>query len=126
MQTNVTWNSNNFLYVPDRFRTKYDYECSQSTRSPPPSLVRNFKVISYSVNSSKITLNLSWSPPLVPNGDLAPYDICIGAQPLQPNEEVQPHTGHFCSSIVNDSTHESVTLLFIKPVDHECLYIQVS
>ena len=126
MQTNVTWNSNNVLYVPNRFQTNYDYECSQSTRSPPPSLVRNFTVISYSFKFSEITLNLSWSPPLVPNGELAPYNICIGIQPLRPDEEVQPNTGHFCNTTVDDSMHMSVILLFIKPIDHECLYVQVS
>ena len=100
MQTNVTWNTGNLVYVPLRPRNRsYDYQCTESTLSPAPSLVRDLSVISYNVDSSDITLSLRWSPPSTPNGILTPYNICIGAEPLEPDEEVHPNRGYVCGTL---------------------------
>ena len=62
-------------------------------------MVENFTVNSYKVNGSRITLNLDWSPPSSPNGVLAPYNICIGHEPLL-LDEVDPGNseGHTCTT----------------------------
>ena len=62
-------------------------------------MVENFTVNSYKVNGSRITLDLDWSPPSSPNGVLAPYNICIGHEPLL-LDEVDPGNseGHTCTT----------------------------
>lgn len=125
IQTNVTWNLTNLPFIPQRFLNSHDYDCSVSSLSPSPGLVRNFTINSFTALSSEITLNLSWISPSSPNGQLAPYNICIGAEPLEPQEEVQPNRGHFCDT-ADGNTHELLTFLFIKRPGHECLYVQVS
>ena len=118
IQTNVTWNTGNLIYVPPSPKNKnYDYLCTESTLSPAPSLVRDLSVISYNVDSSDITLSLRWSPPSTPNGILTPYNICIGAEPLESDEEVQPHMGHFCGTL-------DVSLCDVNSVFYPCTHIQ--
>ena len=93
----MDWNehSENLPYIPNR----YPYTCTKSVVSPSPSVVDNLNVISYNVNDRQITLDLQWTPPSTPNGILDAYNICIGAEPLEPGEDVQPHTSHFCGSL---------------------------
>ena len=124
----MTWNTEDLSYVPSRFQTSYDYECSESTQSPSPTPVRNVTVTSFStVGSSEITINLVWMPPAYPNGELAPYNVCVGASPLEPGEEIQSNAGHFCTFVDEDSaTSATITLFYIKQPGHECLYVQVS
>ena len=124
----MTWNADNLPYVPARFQTSYDYECSESTQSPFPTPVRNVSVTSFStVGASEITLNLVWMPPSYPNGELTQYNVCVGASPLEADEETMANTGHFCGVIGDDSDDTSaiITLFFIKQPRHECLYVQV-
>ena len=97
MQTYVNWNSSIF-YTPPR----YGYNCTVSTVSPRPYPVENFMVTSCSVNDSTINLLLTWSPPSVINGALDSYDVCVGNEPLEPNEEIF-NTSHDCL-LVNYST----------------------
>ena len=129
----MVWNSSNLPYIPPRFQTLgYDYECSLSTLSLPPSTVRNLKVISflYTTGSVTITLNLRWLPPSFPNGLLAPYNVCIGAMPLEPDEAVQQQRNSlimepFCGTIEGNS-NGTIRLFFIKEEDLEYFNVQVS
>ena len=89
---------NNLLFQPDLNRQNY-YTCRKSVISPAPSVVNNFTVISYELQHDlEVALDLSWYPPSASNGNLAPYNICVGEYPLRPDEEVQPHAGHFCEN----------------------------
>ena len=99
-QTFVDWNSDGLIYTPP----PNIYKCEESVVSPAPSPVNNFKVISYHLNEVPfITLSMTWSPPSTPNGELAPYNVCIGSEPLGPEEDVQPNTGHICGNLINVS-----------------------
>lgn len=103
----MTWNTSAVPYIPP----SYSYTCTESALSPAPSLVENFTVNSYSINGSEITLDLAWSPPSMPNGELAPYNICIGEQLLAPTEELIGNSrGHniMCTS----SRQESVSYIW--------------
>ena len=91
----MTWNLTTNPYVPPR----HAYTCSQSALSPPPSLVENFTVNSYTINGSQITLDLDWSPPTMPNGQLGPYNVCIGGVPLGDMESPDTGGGHTCTSL---------------------------
>lgn len=88
---------NNLIFTP----VTHTYVCTQSVVSPAPSSVNNVTVISYKVDNlqNEITLNLSWSLPLTFNGQQQPYNICIGDEPLEPNEDVQPNAGHLCGNL---------------------------
>ena len=130
----MTWNSTNLPYVPPRLTPlSYDYECSLSTLSPPPSPVTNLELISYAIRQFDITLTLSWSPPSVPNGLLAPYNVCIGTVPLEPTQEPRISTNlvastHYCGTITGDgnSNQSTVKLDFLDRGDPDDLFIQVS
>ena len=126
----MTWNTSNIPYVPPRLTSfGFDYECSLSTLSPPPSPVTNLELESYNIRRYDITLMLRWSPPSFPNGILAPYDVCVGNTPLGPTQE--PELGndfasmHYCGTIDEDSSG-TVKLLYLDRGDSEDLYIQVS
>ena len=92
----MDWNENseNLPYVP----LPPTFHCNKSVISPSPSTVDNFTVLSHNVSDLLITLDLLWTPPSTPNGILDAYNVCIGAKPLKPAEEV-PHMGHFCGSL---------------------------
>ena len=131
----MTWNSTNLPYVPPRLTPFHnDYECSLSTLSPPPSPVTNLELISHVIRQFDITLTLSWSPPTVPNGLLAPYNVCIGTEPLEPTQEPKISTNivtdntHYCGIITGDgnSNQGTVKLNFLDRGDPDDLFIQVS
>lgn len=130
----MTWNSTNLPYVPPRLtRFDYDYECSLSTLSPPPSPVTNLELISHTIRRFDITLTLSWSPPTIPNGLLAPYNVCIGIVPLEPTQEPEILTTlvasrHYCGTITGDgnSNQGTVKLDFLDRGDPDDLFIHVS
>ena len=84
LQSYVIWNTTSIPYTPPSF----SFTCTESTLSPAPSLVENFTINSYSIHGTQITLDMDWSPPSVPNGELAPYNICISGEPLGPDEEL--------------------------------------
>ena len=96
LQTYVIWNTNTVPYTPP----SYSFTCTESAISPAPSPVLSFAVNDYSINDNQITLELDWLPPSMPNGELAPYNICIGGEPLAPSEN-QPGSGagYTCASI---------------------------
>ena len=95
-QTYVEWNSDSLIYT----RESTLYKCEESVVSPAPSPVNNFTVISYNLDRVPfITLNMRWSPPSTPNGVLTSYNVCIGSEPLNPEEDVQPNTGHICGNL---------------------------
>ena len=89
------WNTENLPFEPD---LNHEYICTKSVLSPAPSVVNNFTVVSY-IHQTEVTLDLAWYPPSVPNGELAPYNICMGEDPLKSNEEVRQNTGHFCEEL---------------------------
>ena len=63
-------------------------------------MVENFTVDAYEVNGSQITLNLDWTPPAIPNGVLAPYNVCIGREPLGVDEtDPGSDEGHTCTTL---------------------------
>jgi hypothetical protein len=96
LQTCVNWNTSTVPYTPPR----YCFTCTESAVSPAPSPVRNFTVTSYSIDGNQITLDMDWTPPSMPNGELAPYNICIGGQPLAPSDNrMGTGEGYACSSI---------------------------
>ena len=126
----MTWNDSNIPYVPPRLTSfGFDYECSLSTLSPPPSPVTNLELESYNIRQFDITLMLRWSPPSFPNGLLAPYDVCVGKMPLGLTQE--PELGnnlasmHYCGTIDEDS-NGTVKLTYLDRGDSEDVYIQVS
>lgn len=91
----MTWNTTTVPYMPP----SYSYTCTESSLSPAPGLVENFTVNDYFINGSQISLDLDWSPPIMPNGELTPYNICIGGEPLDATEElVGTSGGHTCTS----------------------------
>lgn len=91
----MTWNTTTVPYSPP----SYSHTCIESALSPAPGLVESFTVNDYSITGSQITLDLDWSPPNMPNGVLAPYNICIGGEPLGATEElVGSSRGHTCTS----------------------------
>ena len=91
----VIWNTTIVPYLPPN----YSFTCTESASSPAPSPVQNFTVNSYSIDDSQITLYMDWSPPSMPNGELAPYNICIGGEPLTPTENLMgSDDGHTCTS----------------------------
>ena len=95
-QTYVDWNRDNLIFTP----RSHIYKCEQSVVSPAPTPVNNFKVTSYNLDKEPfITLNMNWTPPLTPNGMLTPYNVCIGSEPLDSEEVVQPNTGHICGNL---------------------------
>ena len=96
-QTFVEWNHENALYLPERFL----YKCRKEVVSPPPNPVENFTIVSYQIvdNRRSIHLTMEWSPPSEPNGELAAYNVCIGSEPLDPQEEVQQHSLHICGDL---------------------------
>ena len=99
----VMWNTTTVPYTPP----SYSYTCTESALSPAPSLVQNFTMNLYFINGNQITLDLDWSPPSMPNGELAPYNICIGGEPLNATEDPMGSSGgHTCTSI---SHRESVS-----------------
>ena len=99
------WNSNNIPYVPP----SYSYTCAESALSPAPSLVENFTVNSYIVNGSRIILDLDWLPPSMLNGELGPYNICIGGEQLRPAERlVDSSRGHTCTSQRESVSHRKL------------------
>ena len=106
----MTWNASNIPYVPPRLTSLgFDYECSLSTLSPPPSPVTNLELESYNIRQFDITLMLRWSPPSFPNGILAAYNVCAGNTPLRPTQE--PGLGNdllasmrYCGTIDEDSS----------------------
>ena len=79
----VVWNSNSIPYVPP----SHIYTCIESTHPPAPSLVENVTVTSCSVNDSTIALHIEWSPPTVVNEELDSYDVWIGTDILEPDED---------------------------------------
>lgn len=93
LQTYVIWNSN-IPYVPPR----HTYNCIVSTVPPHPYPVENFTVTACSINDSTISLLLEWSPTSIVNGELDSYDVCVGSEPLEPDEEISSNTTHDCSS----------------------------
>ena len=98
MQSYVTWNDTSTPYVPPR----HSYTCTESAISPAPSLVNNFTVTSYSINGSEITLDLHWLPPTMPNGELSPYEVCIGGEPLR--DDTDPDRNSYtCTLLPNVS-----------------------
>ena len=126
----MTWNASNIPYVPPRLTSLgFDYECSLSTLSPPPSPVTNLELESYNIRQFNITLMLRWSPPSFPNGILAAYNVCAGNTPLRPIQE--PELGNdlasmrYCGTIDKDSSG-TVKLLYLDRRDSEDLYIQVN
>jgi hypothetical protein len=127
----VTWNASNIPYVPPRLTMSgYDYECSLSTLSPPPSLVTNLTLDSYNIRQFDITLILSWSPPSFPNGVLGPYDVCVGIMPLEPTQEPEPQ-GNFITNMrdcdtIDGESNGTVKLSYLDRGDFEDLFIQVS
>lgn len=90
------WNDENLPFRPD---LNHEYTCTESVLSPAPSAVNNFTVVSYNIHQNEVTLDLAWYPPSITNGDLAPYKICVGEDPLRPNEEVRQNTRHFCEEL---------------------------
>ena len=95
LQTYVIWNTSTVPYIPP----SYSFACTESALSPAPSLVQDFTVNSYSTNGNQITLDMDWSPPSVPNGELVSYEICIGGEPLAPTEDpTGTDGGHTCTS----------------------------
>ena len=92
----MIWNTSTVPYTPP----SYSFTCIESAVSPAPSPVLNFTVASYSINDNQITLDLDWLPPSMPNGELAPYNICIGGEPLAPSkDQSRIRGGHTCASI---------------------------
>lgn len=100
----MIWNISNVPYTPPR----YSFTCTESAVSPAPSPVRNFTVTSYSIDDNQITLDMDWTPPSMPNGELAPYNICIGGEPLAPSEEAGG--GHTCASIPHQESVSYIQL----------------
>lgn len=108
----------------------YDYECTLSTLSPPPSPVTNLELISHIIRQFDITLTLTWSPPKFPNGILAAYNVCVGVSSLKPTQEPQTDNSiitsmHYCDSIEGYS-NGTVKLAYLDRGDPNDLYIQVS
>ena len=127
----MTWNDSNIPYVPPRLTSPgFDYECSLSTLSPPPSPVTNLELESYNIRQFDITLMLKWSPPSFPNGILAPYDVCVGNMPLRPTQDLEIGNDVFASmrycGTINEDSNGTVKLTYIDRGDSEDLYIQVS
>ena len=83
MQALIVWNSSSIPYVPPA----HVYTCELSAVSPAPGFVENFTTTSFFTNGPEITLYLEWSPPMIINGQLASYEVCIGSTPLEPEEE---------------------------------------
>ena len=81
-------------YIPPR----HTYNCIESAVPPRPYPIENFIVTPCSINDSTISLALEWSPPPIINGELDSYDVCIGSEPLEPDEEILSNTSHDCSS----------------------------
>ena len=127
----MTWNNSNIPYVPPRLTASgYDYECSLSTLSPPPGQVTNLEITSYAIRQFDISLTLSWSPPSVCNGLLAPYNICVGITPLGPAEGPQTDSNplastHYCGTI-GGRANGTVKLAYLDRCDPGDLYVQVS
>ena len=90
MQMYVIWNSD-LAYIPPR----YSYNCTESAMAPRPYPIEYLMVTSCSENASTINLSLEWSPPSIVNGRLDSYDVCIGNEPLEPDEEAS-NTTHNC------------------------------
>ena len=84
LQTFPNWNYDSLPFRPD---SNLQYTCTASVRSPAPSAVNNFTVVSYNIQRPYVILDLQWYPPSTPNGELGQYDICVGGEPLGPNEE---------------------------------------
>ena len=117
-QASPVWNYDNLPYRPDN---NLKYECNASVISPPPSPVNNFTVVSYELQQSRIILDLEWYPPAFPIGNLAPYDICVGREPLGPNEEVGQNTGHFCAEL-SVSSHNIISYRKISAINWGLLW----
>ena len=90
MQMYMIWNGD-IAYRPPR----HQYNCTESTMAPRPYPIENLKVTSCSENDSAISLSLEWSPPSIVNGRLDFYDVCIGNEPLEPDEEAS-NTSYNC------------------------------
>lgn len=109
LQTFINWNRTTALYVP----SSYLYQCQLSVISPAPSSVDDFTVTSYHVdNRNLITLNMRWSPPTEPNGALGAYNVCVGGEALDFQEEVQPHSRHICGIL--DVSERKMTYFYVQ------------
>ena len=61
--------------------------------------MQNFTLLSYSVNGLEIVLHLEWLPPLIINGELASYDICVSIRQLEADKTVLNGDGrHECAT----------------------------
>lgn len=82
--------------------------------SPAPSAIRNLTVKFHRfITHNEIELGFTWDPPAVINGRrIAQYQVCIGPEPLEPEESLQS----------NSQTRCQVTILFV-PKKHNILAI---
>ena len=82
--------------------------------SPAPSAIRNLTVKFHRFTAqNEIELGFTWDPPAVINGRrIAQYQVCIGPEPLEPEEIPQS----------NSQTRCQVTVLFV-PKKHDILAI---
>ena len=81
------------VYEPPDF----NYSCTVSTVSLRPSNIYNLTVTSYCFdNDGRIALDFSWSPPDSFNGLPANYNVCIGTETLESDEDIPPNSSHFC------------------------------
>lgn len=95
-QAYITWNSSNVAYVPP----SHPYTCMASALAPAPSAVDTLAVVPYFTDGPEVTLQLTWSPPAILNGDLSSFDVCIGSIPLDPHEEIVADGRHECSTSI--------------------------
>lgn len=94
LQFNIHWNQDNLLYVP----AQYIDGCIISATSPAPSAVRNLTVKSHRLTTqNEIELSFTWNPPAVINGKrIVEYQVCIGPDPLEPQESPQSNSRTLC------------------------------
>lgn len=110
IKMHINW-IGNLTYRP----AEHTYTCFISTTSPAPSSVQELVIDGYSISADfKVSLNLSWLPPAVPNGMLNYYDVCIGRQPLPLDFQGEPTAPYSCRATPGVSHYHTVLCNFLN------------